>query len=192
MLLAVAALIAVPAAHAGTTNLDSLSLSGNQTVTGNQTIGGTLGVTGAVTLGTPLTAANIQTGSAKRELLTWHFASNIATQTAADSTTYTALLFPGRAGTVKAITFGCITAPIGGTDTLTVKKGTGGNTMLSAASVDATTLTDGTGTPATLTSTSADLGLTATQGIEVKYAAGVQTTDAVDLSVTVEFEPTDF
>lgn len=163
---------------------------GSQTINGAKTFSSAPSITGG------LTAANIQSGSAKRELLTWHFAQNVATQTAADGTTYSAILYPGRAGTVKAITFGCVTAPIGGTDTLKVKKGSsGGNTMLNAASLDATTLANNQATAATLTATGADLQVAATganSGIYVEYAAGTQTTDAVDISVTVEFEPNDF
>lgn len=175
------------------THTGNETLTGNLSVSGNTTVGGTLGVTGAVTLTTPLTAANIQTGSAKRELLTYHFAPNVATGTAADGTTYRALLFPCRAGTVTAAGWGCITAPIGGTSTLKIlKASSSGNTMLSTATVDPTTLTNNTFTAATLTGTAADLGVTATQGIYVELVTGTQTTDAVDLSVTIEFEPTDF
>lgn len=169
------------------------TVTGNQSVSGNEAVTGTLTVTGATTLTTPLTAANIQSGSAKRELLTWTFAQNIATQTAADSTTYSHFIFPGRAGIVKKVTFGCHVAPTVGTDTIKVlKAATNGNTMLSAATYDANSLTADTAATATLSSTSADLAVTATQAIYVEYAAGSQTADAVDLSVTVEFEPTDF
>lgn len=224
MLLAVAALIAVPAAHAGTTNLSTLRLSddltvdddctitdaltvggtltvtgaqtftGNQTVAGNQTIGGTLGVTGAVTLATPLTAANIQSGSAKRQVFTAFLSPN--TGAAADSTVYRATIFPGRAGTVTRISFGCQTAPTVGTDTIKVLKGSSaGNTMLNAATFDANTLTANQVSTATLTATSADLGVAASGAgscIYCEYSAGVQTVDAIGVTVTVEFEPTDF
>lgn len=160
---------------------------------GSQTINGAKTFSTAPTITGGLTAANIQSGSAKRELLRWTFAQNIATQTCADSTVYSARLFPGRAGVVKAIFFGCKTAPTVGTDTLKVLKGSSsGNTMLSAATFDANTLVADTASAATLTSTTADLALTATQPIYVEYSAGSQTVDAVDLSVTIEYEPTDF
>lgn len=180
--------------HTGAvTNSGNMTVTGTLGVTGATTLSSTLAVTGAVTLTSPLTAANIQSGSAKRELLTWHFASNVADQTAADGTTYAAMLYPGRAGTVKAAGWGCITAPIGGTSTLKIlKASSSGNTMLSTATVDPTTLADNTFTAATLTGTGADLAVTATQGIYVELVTGTQTTDAKDLSVTVEFEPTDF
>ncbi len=176
--------------HAVTGNL---SVSGTSAHTGAATFGSTVGITGALSLTVPLTAANIQTGSAKRELLTYHFAPNVATGTAADGTTYRALLFPGRAGTITRAGWGCITAPVGGTSTLKIlKASSSGNTMLSTATVDPTTLANNTYTAATLTATGADRGVTATQGVYVELVTGTQTTDAVDLSVTVEFEPTDF
>lgn len=177
--------------------------SGNFGVTGNLTVGGTSAFTGVATFtavpvlpASTVTAANIQTGSAKRQLLTYHFASNVADGTAADSTTYRAVLFPGRAGIVKNISFGCVVAPTAGTDTLKVLKGSsGGNTMLNAATYDANTLTANQASVATLTATAADLGVSATganSGIYVEYAAGSQTIDAKDISVTIEYEPTDF
>lgn len=158
---------------------------------------GTQTINGAKTFSTPptitggLTAANIQSGSAKRQVMRVSLSPN--TGAAADSTVYKALVFPGRAGTVKAITFGCQVAPTVGTDTIKVLKATSaGNTMLNAATFDANTLVANTGAPATLTATGADLGLTATQGIYCEYSAGAQTVDAVDVSVTLEYEPTDF
>lgn len=170
-----------------------IKLKQNLTTTKNITIQspGTLSVAGAVTLTTPLTAANIQTGSAKRELLRASLSPN--TGAAADSTVYKVLLFPGRACTVKRIQFGSQVAPIGGIDTIKVLKSTSsGNTLLNSATFDATTLVNNVATNATLTSTGADLALTATQGIYCEYSAGVQITDAVDLSVTAEIEPDNF
>lgn len=164
--------------------------------TSNQTIGGTKTFSTPPTITGGLTAANIQTGSAKRELLHYQFAGNVATHTAADSTVYSALLFPGRAGTVKNITWGVVTPPTVGTDTLKVLKGSSaGNTMLNAATFDANSLVANQATAATLTATGADLQVAATganSGIYVEYSAGTQTVDAVDLSVTIEFEPDDF
>lgn len=113
------------------------------------------------------------------------------TGAAVDSTVYKGMIFPGYAGVVKKITFGCQVAPSVGTDTIKVLKATSsGNTMLSAASFNANTLVAVTPSAGTLTSTAADLALTAAQGIYVEYSAGVQTVDAIDVSVTVEYEPT--
>ena len=157
----------------------------------NTTFTKNLIVTGTTTLQTKLTSANIASGSAKRILLRAGLSPNVLA--AADSTVYKVMLFPGVACTVKAITFGAQVAPIGGTDTLKVLKGgSAGTTMLSTATVNATTLADNTGTAATLTATPANLVLTASQGIYCEYSAGVQTTDAQDVSATVEIEPTDY
>lgn len=170
------------------------AVTGNSTVAGNASVTGTLSVGGAVTFTTPVTAANIQTGSAKRQLL--HARLSPPSGDAVDSTVYRALVFPGRAGTVKAITFGCEIAPTVGTDTIKVLKGSSaGNTMLSTASFDANTLTANQGTAGTLTATGADLGVAATganSGIYCEYSAGTQTVDARDVEVTIEYEPTDF
>lgn len=168
-------------------NANLVQSEGAQTINGVKTFGSAPVITGG------LPAAQIQTGSAKRQLLRYHFAPNVATGTVADGTTYRALLFPGRAGTVTRAGWGCITAPVGGTSTLKIlKASSAGNTMLSTATVDPTTLTDNTFTPATLTATGADLAITATQGIYVELVAGTQTTDAVDVEAVIEFEPTDF
>lgn len=143
----------------------------------------------SITASTPIVNASIGNG-AKRQIL--QFAVN-GGASCADSTTYQCLLIPGRAGIVKAINFVAATPPVGGTDTLIVKKGSSaGNTMLSAASVDATTLVANTVLPGTLTATSADLAITATQPIYVSYVSGVQTTDAINMNIQIEFEPNDF
>lgn len=150
-----------------------------------------LNVTGPVTLQTPLTAANIASGSAKREVLRASLSPN--TGAAVDATTYKAMLFFGRAGIVKKITFGAIVPPAGGTCTLKALKATSsGNTMLSAATFDATTLVANTAATPTLTSTSADLAVTATQGIYLEYVGAQSVTDAQTVEAVVEFEPTDF
>lgn len=170
------------------------TIAGNKTLSGNTAVGGTLNVTGAVTLTAPLTAANIQTGSAKRQVFVAYLSPN--TGAAVDSTVYRATIFPGRAGTVTRISSGCQTAPTVGTDTIKVLKGSSaGNTMLNAASFDANTLTANQVTTHTLTGTSADLQIAASGAgscIYCEYSAGVQTVDAIGLEVTVEFEPTDF
>lgn len=178
----------------------TLAVTGNTTVggtlgvTGNTTVGGTLGVTGAVTLTVPLTAANIQTGSAKRQVFVAYLSPN--TGAAADGTVYRQTIFPGRAGTVTRISYGAQTAPTVGTDTIKVLKGSSsGNTMLSTATVDANGITANQVTTASLTATSADLGVAASGAgscIYCEYSAGTQTVDAIGVTVTVEFEPTDF
>lgn len=143
----------------------------------------------SLTATTPIVNASIGNG-AKRQIL--QFVVN-GGGTCADSTTYSCLLVPGRAGIVKAVNFVAATPPVGGTDTLLVKKGSSsGNTMLDAASVDATGLSANTVLAGTLTGTAADLAVTATQPIYVAYSAGAQTTDAVGVTIQVEFEPNDF
>jgi hypothetical protein len=159
--------------------------AGAQTIAGVKTFSSAPVITGG------LTAANIQTGSAKRQVLVATLSP--ITGAAADATVYRATLFPGRAGTVTRVTLGCQTAPSVGVDTIKVLKGSSsGNTMLNAATFDANTLVANTATNATLTSTSADLGVTATQPIYCEYSAGTQTVDAIGISAVIEFEPTDF
>lgn len=159
--------------------------------TGTQTLGGTYTFSNALTLTSPLTAANIQTGSAKRQLMTAPLSP--LTGAAVDTTVYRFTLAPGRAGTVKRINLMCQLPPTVGTDTVKVlKNGSAGNTMLSAASFDANSLTANTATNMTLTATGSDLVLTATDTIYCEYSAGTQTQDAIGVGAVVEFEPTDF
>lgn len=154
-------------------------------------INGTLTVAGATTLTTPLASSNIASGRSTRNQL--RAVLTPSTGAAANSTTYSDVIFPGRAGTVKAIYFGAATAPVGGTETLKVLNGTSsGATMLSTATLDATTLVSGVATVGTLTATPANLAVTATGGIYVSFAAGTQATPAANLSVTIEYEPNSF
>lgn len=114
------------------------------------------------------------------------------TGAAANGTVYKAVIFPGRAGSVSRVVVGNQVAPIGGTDTVKVlKNASNGNTMLGSSSLDATTLTNFTPAQQVLTSTAADLSLTAAQGIYLEYNQGTTTTAAQDISVLVEFTPTD-
>jgi hypothetical protein len=116
-----------------------------------------------------------------------------ATGANADSVVYRGIIFPGRAGSVSKITIGCQTPPTVGTDVIKVlKASSSGNTLLSTATFDANTLVANTATTPTLTATTADLAITATQGIYCEYSAGVQTVDAIGISVNIEFTPTDF
>jgi hypothetical protein len=156
---------------------------GTQTINGAKTFGTAPTITGG------LTAANIQSGSAKRQVIRAQLSP--VTAAAADSTTYAGLVAFGRAGTVKKISFVCTVAPTVGTDTIEVLKNNT-TTMLNAATYDANTLTALTVANATLTATGADLALTATDVIRCKYNAGSQTADAQDVTVIIEFEPTDF
>lgn len=116
--------------------------------------------------------------------------------TLSDSTTYRGWFVPGRAGSVTKISVIAATAPIGGTNTVKVLKGSSsGNTMLSAASYDPTGLTANQAAAMTLTSTSADLALTASgasSGAYIEWATGSQTTDAINCCVQIEFEPDDY
>lgn len=159
---------------------------------GNATIGGTLAVTGALSLTVPLTNANIG-NAAKRWVVPFSFNSG---GTLADSTTYRAWVVPGRAGSVKRIVLIAGTPTVGGTNTFKVLKGSSsGTTMLSAASYDPVGLTANQASAMTLTATSADLAVTASganSGVYFEYAAGVQTTDAINVGGMVEFEADDY
>lgn len=170
------------------------SLGANYDVVGTQ---GTQTIAGAKTFSTPptitggLTAANIQSGSAKRQLLTARLSPE--TGVAADSTVYRGMLWFGRPGTVTRVTYGTHVDPVSGTNVIKVLKAAfNGNTMLSTASVSLNGTTADTGVQATLTSTGADLGLTAAQAVCLEYDAGTQGTDAEQVYASVEFEPTDF
>lgn len=175
-------------ALAGTTNLDALQLDSNLTVGGNLTVAGTQNITGAVTLSTPLGGASVN-NSVKRQV--FHFSPNSG-GTIADNTTYRAYFAPGRAGTVTKVSIIAGTVPIGGTNAIAIKKaGASGNAML-AASFDPTGLVVDTISAPALTATAADRAITATQGIYVEWAAGSQSTDGANASVSIEFEPADF
>jgi hypothetical protein len=179
-----------------TTNGDTITIQdlGNANLVqseGTQTINGAKTFSTAPTITGGLTAANIQTGSAKRELMTATLSPT--TGAAVDTTVYRFTLAPGRAGIVKRVNIMCQLPPTVGTDTIKIlKNGSAGNTMLSAASFDANTLTANTATNMTLTATSGDLTLVATDTIYCEYSAGTQTQDAIGVAAVVEFEPTDF
>ncbi len=158
-------------------NMDNLSLSGS------------LAVTGLATFSTPIKKDNLN-ASVKRQRMIVPLAP--ITGAAADSTNYSGWFFPGVACTVTGIALIVETPPTVGTDVFTAKKGSSsGNTMLSAASYNCNSLVANTGQPMTLTTNATDLQLTATQGAHLRYAAGVQTVDAINMSVVVEYEVTD-
>ena len=173
-------------------NVPALGADAEVVVTvGNQTIAGTKTFSTAPTITGGLTAANIQTGSAKRQSIRVPLAPN--TGTAANSTVYSGSIWFGRAGTVTRITYGTEVDPVSGTNTIKVlKASSAGNTMLNAASVSLNGATANVGQNATLTGTGADLGLTATQSVYCEYSAGTQGAAAKNVAVTIEFEPTDF
>lgn len=172
------------------TTTRNTSVGGALAVTGAATIGGAVTVTGALTTTTTQGKANVKS-NLKRIVQVVQLSPN--TGAAADSTNYSGWALFGRAGTVTAITLICDTAPTVGTDVFTAKKASAsGNTMLSAASYNVNSLTANTAAAMTLTSTTADLGLTAAQGVHLRYAAGTQTVDAINVAVAVEFEPDDY
>lgn len=185
--------------HTGaTTQTGNLSLGGNLAVTGTSahtgaaTFGSTVAVTGAVSLTVPLTKANVGNQS-KRVIYTYSVANG---GTLADSTTYRGWFVPGRAGSITKISVMAGTPPVGGTNTVKVLKGSSsGNTMLSAASYDPTGLTANQAAAMTLTGTAADLAITASganSGAYIEWAAGAQSTDAINAAVSIEFEPDDY
>ena len=150
---------------------------------------GTLEVTGAVTLTTPLTIANI--GNAiKRERETYQFnGGNVL----ADGTTYKGYINTGRAGTLKAVFVAADTKPASGTNTVKVSiGGTGGTNPLAAASFDPTTLTAKTISTVALSATAANVAFTAAQPIYVEWVSGTQSTAAVNASITLEYELLDY
>lgn len=111
--------------------------------------------------------------------------------TLADGTTYKGWLLVPFACTVKAISLVAQQPTVGGTNTFkALKAASNGNTLLSAATYDPTALVANTVAAMTLTGTAADLSLTAAQAIYVEYVTGTQTTDAINVSVVVEVEPT--
>lgn len=113
-------------------------------------------------------------------------------QALANSTTFSYVVAPGRAGTVTLLSLAALVKPAGGTNTLAIKKNNG-NTMLSTATFDPTTIgANNVSQPLTLTSTAADLTLTATDTITVIYTSGVQTTAAQAPTLTIEMLPTDY
>ena len=166
------------------------AITGNVAVTGNATVSGTLGVTGAATFTVPLTAANVNNANKVKIVRIPLSPINGA---CADATVYRGMSFPGRACTVKKVTLGCQTPPSVGTDVIKVlKASSSGNTLLSAATFDANTLVANTASSPALTATSADLALTATQGIYAEYSAGTQTVDGIGLEAEIEIELTDY
>lgn len=172
------------------TNASDLSVGGNAAVTGNLAVTGTSAFTGAASFTVPITQANINRAG-RRQIV--YFQPGAIGGTLADSTTYRSLVAPGRIATVTGVFVVAQTPPAGGTNTVRVLKGSSaGNTMLSAASYDPTALVANTVTPMTLTATGADLTITAAQPIYVEWVSGVQTTDAINAVVGVEFEVADY
>lgn len=160
-------------------------------ITGNQTVGGTLGVTGAVTLTVPLTAANVNQ-SVKRESIVFNFSGG---GLLVDGKTYVCSAPMRRAGTVKAISVSAHTRMAGGTNTLAFAKKQGGAsaTLISTATVDPTAFPTAADTAeaATLTSTAADLTFAAGDCLKSTLVCGTMTTDGQGYAVTIDVEYTD-
>lgn len=167
-----------------------LSVGDDVTIAGDASVTGAVTITGALTTSTTQGKANVK-GNLKRVIQVVQLAP--VTGAAADSTNYSGWALFGRAGTVTAITLICDTAPTVGTDVFTAKKASAsGNTMLNAANYNVNSLTANTAAAMTLTATAADLQLTAAQGVHLRYAAGTQTVDAINVAVAIEFEPDDY
>lgn len=159
---------------------------------GTQTLAGTYTFSASPTITGGLTAANIQSGSAKRQVIQAKMCPAGGAVTV-NGTTYFSNISFGRAGIVKRITYFTHVDPVSGTNTVKVlKNGAGGNTMLSSASVSLNGSTADVLQIGTLTATSGDLALAATDTVYCEYAAGTQGTVAKDVTAVVEFEPTDF
>jgi hypothetical protein len=180
---------------AATQTLTNKTISGGTisgTIAGSPTASGTWTFSNPPTITGGLTAANIQTGSAKREVLR-AVMSPAGGAVTVNGTTYFGCLAFGRAGIVKRITYGTHVDPVSGTNTIKVlKNGASGNTMLNAASVSLNGATADVAQNATLTATSGDLSLGATDTVYCEYVAGTQGVVAKDVYAVVEFEPTDF
>lgn len=150
---------------------------------GAQTIAGTK------TFSTPLVKASLNNSVKRHRLIVPIAAGGVL----ADSTVYKAFVPIGQIATVTGVFAIAQTPGVGGTNTLKVlKANSAGNTMLSAASFNPTTLVANTISSIPLTGTGADLAVTAAQGIYVEYSTGVQTTDAENVAVVIEYELTDF
>lgn len=109
-----------------------------------------------------------------------------------DGTTYTRLVTTSRAGTVTRISIVAGVKPVGGTNTVSVLKN-GTTTMLSTATFDPTTITANYAAQGlTLTGTGANLALAAGDCVLVTYVSGTQGTAAQNVTVVVEFAPTDY
>lgn len=168
----------------------------NVTTPNNITITGTGGLTisGSGGLTVPagnITAAEIQSGSAKRQVM--HAQLSPLTGAAANTTVYRQTLYFGRAGTVKLIKYATHIDPVSGTNTFKALKATPtGTTMLNAASISLNGTTIDTATVAPLTATGGDLALTAGQGVYLEVSTGTQGAALQDVEATVEFEPTNF
>lgn len=175
----------------GDISVDDLAIGDDLTVAGDAAVTGTLGVTGAVSLTVPLTAANINT-AIKRQLIPVTFGGG---STHADGATYIVSIPMRRAGTIKAIAISAATRMVGGTNTLAIAKKQGGTsvTVLSTATVDPTAVPTAADTAEalTLTATGADLIFAAGDVIKCTLTCGTMTTDGVGYSLAIDVEYTD-
>lgn len=206
----------------GNLQVDGTStVAGAATQTGNFSVGGNLAVTGtsahtgaatfsSASFGTTTLHTGVATFSAQPVFSIPLIKSNLGNQskrviytmsvnggaTVADATTYRGWFVPGRAGSVTKVSVIAATPPIGGTSTVKILKGSSsGNTMLGAASYDPVGLTANQAAAMTLTGTAADLAVTASganSGVYIEWAAGTQSTDAINAAISIEFEADDY
>lgn len=144
-------------------------------------------IAGAKTFSTPITMASIN-GAAKKVITTVPF-RGLAVQALDDSTVFTQLVTPGRAGVLTQASIAAITPPVGGTNTVAILKNNA--TAMLAANFDPTSLVTVVASKPALHGTAGNLAFTATDTIAIVWTAGVQTTDAVAPTVTLEYELTD-
>lgn len=117
---------------------------------------------------------------------------SIGSGTLANGTTFTYELALGRAATITQISIAASTVPVGGTNTVTVKKN-GTTNLLSAANFDPTTIAAAqTSQVLPLSATAASLSLAATDTIDVVYTSGTQATAAIAPVITIEALLTDY
>lgn len=166
----------------------AVTLASTLAVTGAATFASTVGITGALSLTVPLTKVNLS-GAAKR--IAFAFPVN-AGGTLADGTTYRGQIPTTRAGQVTAVGILAATPPVGGTNTVNVKKGGASGQSVLAAAFDPVSLVANVVSSATLNATPANRAYTATEGLYWEWVAGTQSTDAVNAAVLVEVELDDF
>lgn len=109
----------------------------------------------------------------------------------ANGTVYKGVAFSGRAGKITAIYAFAQTAPVGGTNSVTMTNSTTTNSLL-AAPLDPTTLTSGVVKSLPLTAVASDLAFTAATAALLSYSAGTQGTAASNVQFVIEFENNDF
>lgn len=166
----------------GTTNLDSLALSGDLSV------GDDLSVVGDVTLSVPLKVASANE-SLKREQIHLSFDGTLA-----DGSTNRRQAVLSRAGSIKSINIAARTKMVGGTNTLALARIRAGasTNLLSTTNVDPTAVPAAADTGEALTlAAAANLAFQAGDILRATLVCGTMTTDGADYSLVVEVEYTD-